>query len=95
MDTTGGDAPLSISLQMTDDVSGVKDGFIRFESPSGNQAEGTTVPTLTSGDKYSGTWSVDILFSEYAESGDWTVTTSEPPTSQATPATTPPANCPR
>jgi hypothetical protein len=81
IDVTGGPATVTVSLFVTDDLSGVTftsainfpgPGLL-FRSPSGSQVQRVSGFLLVSGDEFAGVWQADVTFPQGAESGAWTV----------------------
>ena len=81
IDVTGGPATVTVSLFVTDDLSGVTftssinfpGPGILFRSPSGSQVQRASTFFLVSGDEFAGLWQADVTFPQGAESGTWTV----------------------
>ena len=61
---------INFSSQVIDDVSGVSWGYLRLNSPSGNQFAEIN-PHLTSGNKLDGTWAYPITIPKSSEPGTW------------------------
>jgi chitodextrinase len=72
IDTSGGPQEVTVTLQVTDDLSGVNYMWVRFGSPSGEHSA-FAYPELTSGDEFNGTWTGVAEFAQYSELGTWTV----------------------
>ena len=81
IDVTGGPAIVTVSLFVSDDLSGVTftssinfpgPGLL-FRSPSGSQLQRASAFFLVSGDDSAGVWQADLTFPQGAENGAWTV----------------------
>jgi hypothetical protein len=66
-------APVTVSLALTDDLSGVERAQVNFRSPSGAQTRIAFPFALTSGTTLSGTWQDTADFPRFSEDGTWTV----------------------
>ncbi|MGD9418114.1 MAG: DUF7035 domain-containing protein [Verrucomicrobiota bacterium JB025] len=75
VDVSSGPATLHVSIQLTDDDSGIQDGFINLYNPSNTNANWQHFDhnELTAGDNLDGTYEVDIAVPQYGEPGDWEV----------------------
>lgn len=81
IDVTSGSAIVTVSLFVTDDLSGVTftsptnfpGPSLLFRSPSGAQVQRVSSFFLVSGDELAGWWQGDVTFPQGAESGAWTV----------------------
>ena len=83
VDTSAGPATVRVSLDLTDDLSGVD---FSLESPNGGNFHGVFFQSpsnaqfrfvccggfsMTSGTVLDGTWEADIFFPQYSEAGTW------------------------
>jgi hypothetical protein len=83
IDTSAGSANVTVSLDLTDDLTGVDfslagptSGFFHglfFRSPSNNQSRSACCSnfSLTSGTVLDGTWQADVFFPQFSEAGTW------------------------
>src|SRR5579863_5882520 len=71
VDTTSTSASVSVTAQLTDDLSGVTYGYLVFYSPSGQHSVGAYL-NLTSGTNLNGTYTGTAVFPAYTEPGTWT-----------------------
>jgi hypothetical protein len=72
INTTTGPATVTVTAQITDNLSGVQYGYAQFTSPSGAQGQSAGF-NLTSGTNLNGTWTGTATFPQYGEGGTWTV----------------------
>ncbi|MGC4083143.1 MAG: thrombospondin type 3 repeat-containing protein [Vicinamibacterales bacterium] len=79
-DTSLGDVNVTVTMQVTDDQSGVNLGTnitqwsLGMSSPPGfNFGRGCGAPQLTAGDRLNGTWTSTCYFPRYSQAGDWKV----------------------
>jgi hypothetical protein len=72
VNTTTSSATVTVTEQMTDDLSGVQYANEIFRSPSGSQVAGCT-SSLISGTNLNGTWQCTANLAAYSEPGTWTV----------------------
>jgi hypothetical protein len=81
VDTSNGSATVTVTAEVTDDLSGVSEpGYthgvpeVRFASPSGVIADASFGPgTRISGDKNDGVYRATITLPQYSEKGTWTL----------------------
>jgi hypothetical protein len=73
IDVSAGPRLVALSAVVTDDLSGASAVWVFFRSPTTNQAVSVALPR-TGGTALDGTWSGNIAFPQFAESGVWTVT---------------------
>ena len=83
VDTSAGPATVRVSLDLTDDLSGVDFSLaspnggnfhgVFFQSPSSAQFRSVCCGefSMTSGTVLDGTWEADIFFPQYSEAGTW------------------------
>ena len=65
---------VTVTMRLTDNLSGVDWGQIDFESPSGNQQQSRAYNSrdgLVSGDEHDGTYAVPVRWPQYSEMGPW------------------------
>jgi len=73
VDIESGDASTTVTLSITDDLSGARYyQSVRFHSPSGAQYHYTS-GYLVSGTELDGEWEVNFTFPEHSELGIWTI----------------------
>ena len=68
---------VTVTMRLTDDLSGVELMRPDFESSSGNQRRGgawLAHITRVSGDEHDGTYAVPVTFPQYSEMGPWRLT---------------------
>ena len=73
VNTTTRTATVTVTMQITDDLSGVGYGGVVFISPSGNQMASANCYVLTSGTHLDGMWQCQTTLPIYSEAGVWTV----------------------
>ncbi len=73
IDTTTGSATVTVTVRITDDVSGVSSGGVNFRSPSGAQSRGAGfgAHNRISGDARDGVYRTTMTFPQYGEGGQW------------------------
>lgn len=73
VDTSGGSAEVELTVNVTDNLSGIDSMLITFESPSGNQDVDVFINTsdLISGTDLDGTYQDFLNLPQFAESGVW------------------------
>jgi hypothetical protein len=66
---------VSVTLHITDDLSGFNSGNINVQSPSGKQLVFAFLglPQLVSGDENDGVYQCTLEFPQYSEAGTWTI----------------------
>jgi hypothetical protein len=72
IDTSSGDATVTVSFSATDDLSGVSYAFARFASPSGAQFRDTSC-TVVAGHATSATITCAVTFQAFGEAGTWAI----------------------
>jgi hypothetical protein len=72
VNTTTNPATVSVTAQITDDLSGVREAYLGFNSPSGSQNV-TVFLSLSSGTDLNGTWTGIGTFPVGSETGTWVV----------------------
>jgi hypothetical protein len=72
VNTTTAPATVSVTAQVTDNLSGVEEVFDYFTSPSGTQYARANL-SLSSGTSLNGTWTGTTIIPAYSEGGTWTV----------------------
>jgi len=72
VNTTTSSATVTVTAQITDNLSGVRYGDAYFVSPSGAQSVGCDMG-LVSGTDLTGTWQCSFTVPAYSEAGTWTV----------------------
>src|SRR5437879_2401337 len=72
VNTTRSSATVTVTEQVTDDLSGVRYAVMDFVSPSGNQAANCTLG-LISGTNLNGTWQCTVTIPAFSEAGTWSV----------------------
>jgi len=70
IDVTAGPQAITVTVQMTDDLSGVKTPCLNFVSPSGSQSQFECTSRI-SGTTLNGTWQGTLTIPRFAESGVW------------------------
>jgi hypothetical protein len=73
VNTTTVPATVSVTAQVTDNLSGVEEVFDFFTSPSGTQYARANL-SLSSGTNLNGTWTGTTTIPAYSEGGTWAVT---------------------
>ncbi len=71
VNTTSSSATVTVTAQVTDDLSGVQQVNVDFVSPSGSQAVQANL-NLSSGSNLNGTWTGIATVPAYSEPGTWT-----------------------
>ena len=72
VNTTTSPATVSLTAQVTDDISGVERVVVIFASPTGHSGPGVNL-ILTLGSDLNGTWAGTATFPAHGEAGTWTV----------------------
>lgn len=72
VDVSNGSASVTLTLGVTDDLSGAQSVWGYFYSPSNGQAQGFGA-YLSSGTNLNGTWTGTVTFPQYSEAGTWTL----------------------
>ena len=72
IDLSGGPQDVTVTLRVTDDLSGTSFVTLNFQSPSGQQVVRVNAGR-TSGDSFDGIYEGIASFSPFVESGDWQV----------------------
>jgi hypothetical protein len=70
IDVTTAPATVDVTIEVIDDLAGYRNGFIIFSSPSGKWRQGNLVTPNDSNE-----YTVTMPFSQYIESGTWSVLT--------------------
>lgn len=70
IDVTAGPQAVTVTVQMSDDLSGVKSPCLNFVSPSGGQSQFACTSRI-SGTTLNGTWQGTFTIPQFAESGVW------------------------
>lgn len=75
IDVTAGPVNVTLTMQITDDVSGFDQADVNFESPSGSESVFVTVDAShrISGDALNGTYERTVSFPQLSEAGVWIV----------------------
>jgi hypothetical protein len=74
INTATANQDVSVTAQVTDNVSGFKTGAIQFESENGKHLTGrASFNTRVSGTETSGSWEAVVTFKQSLESGTWKV----------------------
>jgi hypothetical protein len=76
VEVSAGPGPLSVSLNLTDDLSGVRSVKITAVSSSGKQEQSAVLPLLA-GDNLSGVWQGALIIPQFSEAGLWRVKSVE------------------
>ncbi len=72
VDVTGGPQTVTVTTNVTDDLSGTQQVFVTLQSPStGQYLYGYS--SLVSGSTLDGFWQANITIPQYSEAGDWTI----------------------
>ena len=74
IDVTRGPQEVKVTLDVTDDLAGVRTVFVAFKSPSGAQRR-DGLASLTGGTHLAGTWQLVLTFPQFLEDGTWEVET--------------------
>ena len=75
IDVNLGDQQVDFTWEITDDLSGLSQAFVRFTSPSGQiQDSNVYLSQLISGDLNNGVYKDTVTFPQYSESGIWEIT---------------------
>jgi hypothetical protein len=72
VDVTNGPATTTVTLHVTDALSGISTVEIGFQSPVAGQRVAALTENPISGDKNDGTFEVTVTIGQFAESGPWT-----------------------
>ncbi|HEV2981553.1 MAG TPA: hypothetical protein VGX51_08990, partial [Solirubrobacteraceae bacterium] len=64
---------VTVSAQITDDLSGVASASVLFESPNGKQVTANAEFTKVSGTETNGTYEATVTFNQLIQSGKWKV----------------------
>src|SRR5271165_7633483 len=72
VDVTNGPATFTVTLQATDDLSGVAGAYAVWISPDGTHSVGGGLG-LTSGTTLNGTWTGTITVPQFVEAGTWNI----------------------
>lgn len=73
VDVATGAVTVTATSRVTDDISGLSDIIVHFESPSGLHSAGTSESTRVSGTAYDGVYQSVITIQQFAEEGTWVV----------------------
>ena len=73
VDFTGGPTPITVTLELSDDLSGIAGWIVELESPSGDLLLVVGVPALVSGTLLDGTFQESVVLPAFSEIGAWTV----------------------
>jgi hypothetical protein len=73
VDVTNGPATTTVTLHVTDALSGISTVEMGFRSPVAGQRVAVVTENPISGDKNDGTFEVTVTIGQFAESGTWTV----------------------
>ena len=73
VDFTGGPTPITVTLELSDDLSGIAGWIVELESPSGDLPLVVGVPALVSGTLLDGTFEESVILPAFSEIGAWTV----------------------
>ena len=75
VDVVAGPAPITVTVQLTDDLAGVQQWLVSFSSPSGDQSlQVFGTPGLITGTNLNGTFQGTSMLPQFSESGDWQAT---------------------
>jgi len=72
IDTTSGEATVTVSMSMADDLSGISYGDVVFSSPSGDQVRSCN-PEIQPAGTLSFATKCNVVFPAFGEGGAWTV----------------------
>ena len=72
VDVSSGPQTVTLTSEITDELSGVWHAYVLFRSPSGNQ-EQMFYFAIVSGDAHDGTYRAEGVIPQYAEAGTWQV----------------------
>jgi hypothetical protein len=75
VDVANGAQTVTVTVRITDELSGFGSGSVSFVSPSGGQYRGTSIQAsnLVDGNIHDGTYRADIVFPQFSEAGTWRV----------------------
>ena len=73
IDASTGDASITLTTSITDDLAGFDYAYFYFYSASNNQYKTTAVRNRISGDSFDGTYQEAVTFPQYSEAGDWRI----------------------
>ena len=75
VDVTAGPGPVTVTADLTDDLSGVQQWLVQFNSPSGTQfVQVFGTPGLIAGNALNGTFQGTSQVAQFAEAGIWRAT---------------------
>ena len=76
VNVSSGDQTATFTLRITDNLSGFKTGWLKIDSPSGQQSltETIGVNRLINGDTLDGVYEFTMTFPQFSETGFWCVT---------------------
>lgn len=73
IDASTGDASITLTTSITDDLAGFNYAYFYFYSASNNQYRTAYVSNRISGDSFDGTYQETVTFPQYSEAGDWRI----------------------
>lgn len=75
IDTSASSQTVTVTLRITDNLSGFQTGSISFRSPSGQQniGYGFSSSNRVSGNSLDGIYQVAVIFPQYSEAGTWRI----------------------
>ena len=73
IDFTGGPTPITVTLELSDDLSGIAGWVVELESPSGDRILVAGAPALLSGTLLDGIFQESVILPAFSEIGAWTV----------------------
>ena len=72
VDTSTGPKPVEVTLDVSDDISGVETVFVTLLGPAGQLIQNGSA-TRTSGDLVAGSYRIELLLPQFAQKGTWIV----------------------
>lgn len=73
IDVSTGDASITLTTSITDDLAGFDYAYLYFYSASNNQYRYVYVGNIISGNSFDGTYQETVTFPQYSEAGDWRI----------------------
>jgi hypothetical protein len=73
VNTTSSPQTVTVTGQLTDNLSGVVEATIAFQSPSGKQLTQRVAFAKTSGSETNGSWEAKVPFEQFIQNGTWKV----------------------
>lgn len=73
IDVTSTSQTVTVTLQVTDDLSGVSYGYVYFVSPDVGQRRYVYLGFPVAGDRLNGTWQAQFTFPKFVDAGTWRI----------------------